>query len=161
MLRFSLVFDQSAHLQQAQKLNNHITSIPAQGVTTAGIASASKFGTYLEKNFSFSKLEVSISQHSNTNLIRRRSAVFSMRWFNTTGKNTVSVDKLGECVPDWITSTTDTDRFHHSGIAQLSHAQRTIEYLRTAQHITLLVQRTWVTSRQKSLISSRLILSQL
>ncbi len=54
---------------------------------------------------------------------------FVRRW-TSTDKESVSVDKLDECVSNGISGASNSNRFHHAGVAKLSTTQLSVKQLK-------------------------------
>jgi len=85
--------------------------------------------SYLQENFGLSLLVVSILKDSSTDPVGSGLAFLRDRRFDTRNENPVSINKLGKRVTNRVTCTADPDRFHHSGIAELTYAQCAVKQL--------------------------------
>ena len=58
---------------------------------------------------------------------------FLYNLINSCDEEPISVHKLLECEPDWVTRPPDPDRLQHPRVPQLAAAKLTVKYLRNNQ----------------------------
>lgn len=69
---------------------------------------------YLEEDFGFADLVVPPTEDDGADFVGGSPAVLFMGWSDAWGEDSVAIHKVLEHVPNWISSFTDSDGFHHS-----------------------------------------------